>query len=413
MILDEYVDVKMSNSHLKYYQNLGYKCKKQGEIIKIKPKDLPNGSTIKINCKCEFCGQDKNTQYRYHLKSVNNNGKYKCLACISKDNLGKYNKRSDLNELTNELLLKNVIPLDLDNQYKNKHSYIDFECAIHRGLPQNKMVQAIKNSDCPCDYCNPMNLITGHSSKCNTFDDAKEYIYKKTTDYTIFEIEKYIDENSELMLICNKCNNIKILSINQIRALSSIACFDCNIESKRKEIDYYQNLLSEIHGHIIIKDITFETNQIMMLCYCINHEEYFTKAWSKLKNAKCKGCEKCISESKRGENNAMWKEDREEFDRIRNRVFDDNSQSIWRAEILKRCNWRCELSNKRGKLNAHHLNGYHWDVENRFNTNNGVCLLVSIHKLFHKLYGNKHNTKEQFEEFTIRYNLGEFGFDFK
>ena len=39
---------------------------------------------------------------------------------------------------------------------------------------------------------------------------------------------------------------------------------------------------------------------------------------------------------------------------------------------------------------------------------NCITLSKEIHKLFHKIYGNRHNIKEQFEEFKHRYINKEF-----
>lgn len=52
-----------------------------------------------------------------------------------------------------------------------------------------------------------------------------------------------------------------------------------------------------------------------------------------------------------------------------------------------------------GDLQAHHLDGYHWCVDRRYEINNGVTLCKECHYLFHNKYGNKNNTIEQFNEF--------------
>jgi len=49
-------------------------------------------------------------------------------------------------------------------------------------------------------------------------------------------------------------------------------------------------------------------------------------------------------------------------------------------------------------LNAHHKDGYHWCIDKRLDISNGETLCTDCHKSFHKLYGNKNNTKEQYNE---------------
>lgn len=57
------------------------------------------------------------------------------------------------------------------------------------------------------------------------------------------------------------------------------------------------------------------------------------------------------------------------------------------------------------QLKAHHLDGYNWCKEKRFDISNGVTCCDRCHKLFHKIYGRGKNTKEQFIEFLQIYGL--------
>lgn len=61
-----------------------------------------------------------------------------------------------------------------------------------------------------------------------------------------------------------------------------------------------------------------------------------------------------------------------------------------------------------GNLVAHHLNGYNWDVENRFNLDNGITLCEDCHIEFHRIYGFGNNTKKQFEYFRDNVNPKEY-----
>lgn len=144
-------------------------------------------------------------------------------------------------------------------------------------------------------------------------------------------------------------------------------------------------------------------NSVIWKCKCDCGKEIFLSTGELLHpNRKSCGCFKenmIQSCKKRGGKNHHWynhsltDKDREES---KNRP----ERYEFYKKVFDRDNYTCVVCNKRGgDLNAHHLNSYHWDKDNRDNIDNGVTLCKTCHNEFHKIYGQKFNTKEQFENF--------------
>jgi len=119
-----------------------------------------------------------------------------------------------------------------------------------------------------------------------------------------------------------------------------------------------------------------------------------------------KGKKRKISSS--GELSTLWNPNKTLKQRHDDRKIYGNIQ--WVKSVLGRDWYTCRITGIKGKgdLVVHHLDGYDKDIENRFNIENGITVLESIHKLFHHYYGYGKNTKAQFEEFTQRFDKHEF-----
>ena len=73
---------------------------------------------------------------------------------------------------------------------------------------------------------------------------------------------------------------------------------------------------------------------------------------------------------------------------------------LWRKSCLERDNFICQKTGQSGgKLHVHHINNFSEFIELRFSIDNGITLSEKSHRLFHKIYGNTNNTREQLEEF--------------
>lgn len=108
-----------------------------------------------------------------------------------------------------------------------------------------------------------------------------------------------------------------------------------------------------------------------------------------------------------GENSYRWNYNLTYEERENGRNTFENNQFV--QKVLARDNYTCQCCGRtKIKLAVHHLNGWNWDLEHRYDVTNGITLCDDengCHKKFHAIYGSGNNTKEQFEEFTNSQNI--------
>jgi len=80
MIITEQVKMNISTRNITFYKNKNYDAKK-GDTININIKDLIKGSPIKIDVKCDICGDIKNMEYRTYINNTYDDGLYYCNKC--------------------------------------------------------------------------------------------------------------------------------------------------------------------------------------------------------------------------------------------------------------------------------------------------------------------------------------------
>jgi hypothetical protein len=107
-----------------------------------------------------------------------------------------------------------------------------------------------------------------------------------------------------------------------------------------------------------------------------------------------------LGKSQVGENNPRWNPNLTNKERGQRRICPKFTK--WRKKVYIRDNYTCQCCGQYGgKLEAHHLDGFHWFKKGRYNVNNGITLCRYCHEQFHAEYGKEFTTKEDFYEFLV------------
>lgn len=90
---------------------------------------------------------------------------------------------------------------------------------------------------------------------------------------------------------------------------------------------------------------------------------------------------------------------------------DDPKYVSWAKAIKVKYNFCCSLCGASNVyLESHHLNSWDWDINGRYQIENGVSVCGSnngcqAHKLFHQIFGYGGNHVYQFEQFKKIYKI--------
>lgn len=208
----------------------------------------------------------------------------------------------------------------------------------------------------------------------------------------------YKDNRTLMDYIC-ECGNISKITLSNLK--KGRKCKICGDKKRTisKALDptiVYEDIESKGYK-ILNRNFRNVSNKLCLEC-SNNHTIHVSYRSLRGNNY---SCFKCSRESKRGENHhnyihGLSKEHRE--DRNKCRVLHNE----WKRSLLQIFRYKCNICSDSTKLAAHHLNGYNWDIENRYNIENGVILCKYHHDKFHNLYGRGNNTSNQFDEFKIK-----------
>lgn len=199
--------------------------------------------------------------------------------------------------------------------------------------------------------------------------------------------KKYENHKTLLQFIC-KCGKQDFKSINNF--LKNSFCKTCgrerSIASRKLPIEYVQTQIKNNNYELISQYIN--TNTPLTLKCPRGH------IWETTFGNFSQGhrCFSCAHEFNRGQNHYAWNPLLTDEDRAKER---GTQNQIWRQSVKIRDNFRC-VCGKKGYCEAHHLNSWNWDKDNRYNISNGITLCKSHHQQYHQKYGYGDNTIAQF-----------------
>lgn len=243
------------------------------------------------------------------------------------------------------------------------------------------------------------------------------YDFTKMGDLFEVRVEHLsVKSKSIVEMKCDSCGTIKTQRYSlytQNYGIKNYGKFYCNscIQRVIRSYSIYDisNYISK-YKYKLLDDMGYKTMHDKIKIQCDKGHIYITE-FNVFKQG-CR-CPECDRDRWIGENNPRYNPNLSDEERSLNESrHSDIKYRIWYRSIFKRDQYTCQCCNsapKKGNplvLNAHHLDGFGWCEDKRYDLENGVTLCESCHKNFHSIYGYGNNTKEQYIEYinNIKHN---------
>lgn len=235
-------------------------------------------------------------------------------------------------------------------------------------------------------------------AKCgNNIKDYKEVkTYFDNANCELLSLE-YKDVKSELEYICPKGHlcTTTFARFQKGQRCKKCAIFNIHEPKRQKALEFIKS-----QGYKIVDSSNYKNRDSYILIKCPNNHSYQVK-WGNFQiGARCATCQHI---NFRGKNNPNWIDGLSKIRKSERYAVRQPSHS-WKNSLLWKYNFICQKCKKQLRkkhLVGHHLNGWKWAVEDRFNEKNGACLCVSCHKEFHNKYGYTNNTIIQYNDWNI------------
>lgn len=279
----------------------------------------------------------------------------------------------------------------------------------------------------PTDILYYKEIKCDHCSKLEDYSVVKSYIeIESNSDCTLISnMEDYENSKSELEIKC-ACGNHFKTNLIYFRHENKRQCDQCGLHNRgdlrRHSYQYVKEYIDK-EGFGLLSDSYVNSKENLSIKCPNNHVNQMT--FNDFQSGS--RCRQCYLE-----------EVRKNSIRTLQRYLRDSVTLEWKKQSMKESNYVCVLTGDQFH-HIHHLYSYGSIIRDTLLRLNleareylsdykseeieliietakelhmqhplGVCLREDIHTLFHQLYGFTDNTPEQFEEFSLRYRMGEF-----